>query len=629
MTNKKKVDRVESGIAALMGGNALKSPTVAENGVEAVKQDVNAGKAPMPIAPFIPTMMTIPVEHIHFFEDNPRLGRNPKHDQIKESIRASGVTQVVQVTKRPHNDFFVISAGGNTRLTIVKELLQEGIETNNEDLIQRFSNLEVKFSPYIDEVTLVAQHYQENELKALSAFIDNAIAYDKAVLLIEEKRKNKAEADGDKYKPLSMADMADNLKSVGMKVTRQILPVYLFAVEIMKNFTHAYALGMGRKSTEKIRESHNRFLAWIEAKGLSDLQEELISNYYSEIAKFDQPREEIPLHEEINKICEEAMIAVGVSLGEENIEEELRNLYRYKSLVAPDDEKDNAETNDSPVQAPESANEKTANAPVVEDATAPIQNDVVAAPKENEAVTASNDDVIETTPTHEDVAPRGQEKDVAQQPEKNDVEAVSNNDEVVADSIQDDIAPVVIIEEEVEQVANNDIEADLAVQSLYDVVDSNILLKECFVVKPDDVDSNGLVHIVGDLYFNAFTAMKVTETDLLSEGEFGQLVTGYNLLGELLLTSIKNSANDNEKTKNNKNAALIWYISTLSIDVNSAVVTVSNLLSHILTKSEDVNVLEAIYLNAFVDKGMDSIDYQEFLSEYFSVVQLVQSLLNK
>lgn len=619
--SKKRADRAAKGASALLQGGFGNSQ-VEEKSVESVSD--NKLKMPLPPTPAIPTMITLPVEHIQYFEGNPRLGKNPKYDLIKESIKSVGVTQVVQVTKRPNDDFYVISAGGNTRLSIVKELYQEALDSNDEELLNRFSTLDVKFTPYTDEITLVSQHYQENDLKAVSSFIDNSIAYSKAVLLIEEDRKALM---GESYKPFSNQQMVDHLSSdqVGMKVRRQLLPVYLFAVEVMDYFPLAFQAGMGRHAVEKIREAQNRFTAWIEAKGLSDLKDELLKSYYAEVTKND--KDDLFNHDEVVAFCEEAMATVALTLGEEDIATELENLKQYQSLEAPKEV--------APVEAEE---------------VAPVSQELPVA--DTEVVIA---ETVEIAPVDkaDDIAPVGVVESVAEVEANTnpivDVVADSVTEELpVAKEIVQDVAPDFSIEEDIEAPvskveavqenvvetvavpAQDDVEAErLLAQSIYDAVESNVLLNSCFKIVADGSGQKGLVKIYKDLYFNAVDAVDLSNSGILDEVEFGQLVLGYSVLGDLILYALENSNNDDDQTKRNKNAAFIWYINRLSTEMDVSVISVSNLLSRGSVSSEKSASLNAIYINLFVEMGMDSIDFQEFVSEYFSLKGLVHSLSDR
>ena len=73
-------------------------------------------------APDIAMSISLTLDQLRSYDRNPRTQANPKYDDIKASIKASGLKQQLTVTQRPGDDKFMISDGGNTRLSILNEL---------------------------------------------------------------------------------------------------------------------------------------------------------------------------------------------------------------------------------------------------------------------------------------------------------------------------------------------------------------------------------------------------------------------------------------------------------------------------------------------------------------------------
>jgi hypothetical protein len=65
------------------------------------------------------------VDEIRPYENNPRRSANVKLDDIKESIRTSGLRSPLTVTQRPGESHFIVEAGGNTRLLALRQLWAE------------------------------------------------------------------------------------------------------------------------------------------------------------------------------------------------------------------------------------------------------------------------------------------------------------------------------------------------------------------------------------------------------------------------------------------------------------------------------------------------------------------------
>ena len=66
--------------------------------------------------------LRLEITRIKLYERNPRRSKNPEYDRIKASILKSGMDQGLLVTQRPGNKDYIVQAGGNTRLQILKEL---------------------------------------------------------------------------------------------------------------------------------------------------------------------------------------------------------------------------------------------------------------------------------------------------------------------------------------------------------------------------------------------------------------------------------------------------------------------------------------------------------------------------
>ncbi|HAD07911.1 MAG TPA: chromosome partitioning protein ParB, partial [Porticoccaceae bacterium] len=67
----------------------------------------------------------VDVTRIHHYSRNPRRQQNPEYDRIKASIQAEGLDQPLVLSQEPGAADYVLHSGGNTRLRILKELLDE------------------------------------------------------------------------------------------------------------------------------------------------------------------------------------------------------------------------------------------------------------------------------------------------------------------------------------------------------------------------------------------------------------------------------------------------------------------------------------------------------------------------
>lgn len=97
-------------------------------------------------APVLPTSempMVLTLDEVAPNPDNPRTTRNPKYEEIRESIRTRGLDTVPKVTKNPDipGAPYIFSDGGNTRYAILRELFSE---TQDE----RFYRFHALFKPW-------------------------------------------------------------------------------------------------------------------------------------------------------------------------------------------------------------------------------------------------------------------------------------------------------------------------------------------------------------------------------------------------------------------------------------------------------------------------------------------------
>jgi hypothetical protein len=101
----------------------------------------------------------------------------PRYAEIKESIRVQGITNQLSVTKHPITGKFIPFAGGNTRIRILKELF-----TETGDI--KYKNLDVVVMPFTDHLSLLINHFAENELRGDVSFWEKA----KGILMVQKPR---------------------------------------------------------------------------------------------------------------------------------------------------------------------------------------------------------------------------------------------------------------------------------------------------------------------------------------------------------------------------------------------------------------------------------------------------------
>lgn len=108
----------------------------------------------------------LPIGEIETYRHNPRTGQNPRYEEIKASIRADGITNMLTVTRRDKSSKYTTYGGGNTRLQIAKELFAEGD--------QRFATLQVVVKAWPGDAQVITAHLAENEIRGDITFWEKA-----------------------------------------------------------------------------------------------------------------------------------------------------------------------------------------------------------------------------------------------------------------------------------------------------------------------------------------------------------------------------------------------------------------------------------------------------------------------
>ncbi|TAG49743.1 MAG: hypothetical protein EAZ30_02605 [Betaproteobacteria bacterium] len=126
----------------------------------------------------------VPIDNVREYEHNPRRRSSEAIADLKASIAAKGIQQVITVTKRPGESFYIPHSGGNSRLRCAKELYSERSDAND---YKRFAMLRVIYRAYTSESDIYAAHIAENEVRADIPFWDKARAAMELKRLIEQE----------------------------------------------------------------------------------------------------------------------------------------------------------------------------------------------------------------------------------------------------------------------------------------------------------------------------------------------------------------------------------------------------------------------------------------------------------
>jgi ParB family protein of integrating conjugative element (PFGI_1 class) len=177
----------------------------------------NARSLPAQAGPGVECQIELGIEEIRPYEHNPRRAKNAKFEDIKESIRASGLRTPITVTQRPGEAHYIVEAGGNTRLLALRQLWAE---TKN----LRFRRLQVLYRPWHSERHVLTAHLIENEQRGDMSFWDRATGI---VAL-------KARLEAEQGRVLTIRPLEDALHGLGLAVNTATLALYLYATDRLR-----------------------------------------------------------------------------------------------------------------------------------------------------------------------------------------------------------------------------------------------------------------------------------------------------------------------------------------------------------------------------------------------------------
>ncbi|MBK5944816.1 ParB family protein [Halorhodospira halophila] len=186
------------------------------------------------------TQMVLSIDQITEYEDNPRKLENPHYEEIKASIAAQrGLSNSLEVTRRPGDDRYIICSGGNTRLRILRELYNE---TGDE----AFAQVHCLYRPWQGETTILANHLVENDLRGELALIDKARAL----------QHIRARLEHDHGEPLSRNALIKRLHELGYTISKRQLLRHEYAAESLLPAMPEALAKIGGETVDKLRQLH-------------------------------------------------------------------------------------------------------------------------------------------------------------------------------------------------------------------------------------------------------------------------------------------------------------------------------------------------------------------------------------
>lgn len=158
------------------------------------------------------SLIRLHIDMVTTYRRNPRTVVNERFLEIKESIRARGLDNVIKVTKRAGDAMYFPVAGGNTRILALKALSQE----TKDD---RYTYIDFILTPYTSESDVLARHFIENDTRS------DLVFWDKANAVAELKQEIESEL-GQK---VSGRQLVGLLGEKGIQIGREMVRVFGFA----------------------------------------------------------------------------------------------------------------------------------------------------------------------------------------------------------------------------------------------------------------------------------------------------------------------------------------------------------------------------------------------------------------
>ncbi|MDH0425350.1 ParB family protein [Stutzerimonas stutzeri] len=354
--------------------------------------------------PIVETPMIVTLDELFPYELDPRITRNPLYDEIKASIRERGLDAPPSITRRPGADHYIIRNGGNTRLSILRELWSE---TKDE----RFFRIPCLFRPWPErgEIIALTGHLAENELHGGLTFIERALGVEKARELYEQESG----------KPLSQSELARRLSADGYPVqqshisrmqetVRYLLPVI---PTVLYN-------GLGRHQVERLSVLRKAAeFSWQKCASGRPLSTDFETLFHDVLAPFDAQPETFSIGRVRDELIGQMADALGADYNALDLEIDSTE-HRQRAVSSPpstptDDVSGSVVTSPpttpkpAPAPAPTHDGGAVAKSPVPPDASpapsppSPTQGQEADAPPQSDAGARLQDHIISPAATTE------------------------------------------------------------------------------------------------------------------------------------------------------------------------------------------------------------------------------------
>ncbi|WP_241008630.1 ParB family protein [Aggregatibacter actinomycetemcomitans] len=227
-----------------------------------------------------PQLISVTLMQLRPFDGNPRKTKNPKFEEIKESIRMRGLDFAPNITKRPGDDYYTIADGGNTRLQALNELWDETKDP-------KYWSIRCLYKPWDGDenegtLSCLIGHLTENDLRGDLSFVERALAIAEIKAMYEKTDEQK----------LSHRQLSEKLKSSGYSVSYPLLARMEQCLTCLYPYIPNVLLaGMGKPQIEKLLVLYNNALSlWkkqlVDDSAFLEIWEKVLSAFDAEPQSF-------------------------------------------------------------------------------------------------------------------------------------------------------------------------------------------------------------------------------------------------------------------------------------------------------------------------------------------------------
>lgn len=217
------------------------------------------------------TTLFLSPDDIDLYDDNPRQAPNPAEAEIRASLVARGFDGELAVTRRPQSTRYVVSAGGNTLLRLIKEHLAEGDA--------RFAQIRCRAKPWVSETRVLLDHMIENDARGELIFIDKARSVARA------RQRLEAELG----ESLSGRRLAETLTERGYKIDQPTITRYDYAIEMTAYLPETFAGGAGHGLIRELRKIDKAIEALCRSRRQEEQTDIALSTWRAHLAEHDSP----------------------------------------------------------------------------------------------------------------------------------------------------------------------------------------------------------------------------------------------------------------------------------------------------------------------------------------------------